>query len=188
MTALLTICTILGGVVALSAIVSAFTLRGRRMWRRVRARLARRPVPPRTNVHIEPDRQFCYWSQSPPPSGNEGMHVGFELHCVATNLTPGYELRLVDVELRGVEGAEVWHAINSADPEFGMVTGAVLPADVPVEMMLIVVVERGALPDGPHSARMIVRDHLGNRYRTPKVSFRDAKMGAGLAPPAASAD
>jgi len=31
--------------------------------------------------------------------------------------------------------------------------------------MLIVVLEREPLPGGPHRARMIVRDHLGNRYR-----------------------
>lgn len=44
--------------------------------------------------------------------------------------------------------------------------------------MLIVVIEREALPSGPHQARMIIRDHLGNRYRTPKVTFKDGNVGS----------
>jgi hypothetical protein len=98
---------------------------------------------------------------------------------VATNLTKGHDLRLVDVEVRGFRGEEVWHAINSAKPGIGMVTGAILPPDIAIEVSLIVAIERvDPLPGGPIRVRMRVRDHFGHRHRTQRVTFKDSAQVA----------
>ena len=93
-----------------------------------------------------------------------------------TNLTPAYDLRLTDVELPGIKGDVEWQGINSNRPGVGAVHGAVLPPDIPIDAMLIVTLAREALPEGDRSARMIVTDHLGNHYRTPRVTFKDAEI------------
>lgn len=172
MTLILDVCTIAGGVVAFFAIAAALTKRGRTAYRRFGAFIARRPRVPRTKVHLEPDRQFCFWSQVPNPKGGDSYHVGIEWHGVATNLTPGHKLRLTDLQLDGVKGLVAWNAINSADPRASMIAGAQLTPLDPVELAFIAVVERDALPGGDLRARFTVTDNFGGRHKTPRMAYK----------------
>jgi hypothetical protein len=110
---IVTVCVILGGLVALGTIVGWFTESGRRFRQRLAARLRRRPGPPRTSVHIEPQRQLCYWSQATARDGKPGHRIVFNMRVVATNLTPAYELQVQSVQLKGVRRPEYWHDVSS---------------------------------------------------------------------------
>jgi hypothetical protein len=90
---------------------------------------------------------------------------------------------MIDVEFRSkIKGDVMWSAINSYGENVGMVNGAVLGPDYLKRVNLIVLLSRDELPSGPKVGRMIVRDHLGNRYRTPKETFKDANPGSPGAP------
>jgi hypothetical protein len=167
--------TVLSGVVALIGILGWVTERGKCIRRWVRNRIGRRPVARRTNVHLEPQGPANCWAQVDAPTGSPTKHVTFQLSCVATNLTPSYDVRIVGVRLRGVSGNPVWDAVTSWGPG-GHTVGAELPPDRPVDVMLIVTLERGPLPPGPHVGRMVIRDHLGQQHRTTKVKFADVNQ------------
>jgi len=180
-TTVIVVSAALVGVVAIGTILGWLTERGRRIRRRLTMRIGGRPAAPRTHVHIEPDTRFCLWSQSPAPKG-ELKHVTFQMPCAATNLTPNHQVQLMGVELRGVPGTEVMGTIQVYRPGDVGVTDT-LRIGNPERAMLIVVIERQALPAGPHRAQMVVRDHLGNRYRSPKVTFKDGNLGSPDGPP-----
>ncbi len=181
-----TVYVLIGVVAAAITIVTTVTKSGKQVRRRLVAWIRRRPVPPRTHVHVEPDTRFCIWSQAPAPHADPIKHVTFQMRCVMTNSTPSYDVRVVGVELRGVEGKVHWESaqIFESTPR-GSVLTDVLPANEPTHGMLIVVLEREALPSGPHTALMVVRDHLGNRFRSPKTTFKDGNIGSpdGPTPP-----
>ncbi|HXN59260.1 MAG TPA: hypothetical protein VN886_02300 [Acidimicrobiales bacterium] len=184
---------VLGIIVALGIILGWVTKTGKPARRWLGQRLSRRPAVPRTRVVIEPDTRFCIWSQAaapnrPPPV----MNVTFQMPCTVTNLTPGYDLKITGVEIRGVKGAEHWNAAQVFRPGDLGITETIR-ADVAERAMLMVVLERDPLPPGRHEARMIVRDNLRKRHLTPKVTFKDGNPGSpdGPSPPktiATSAD
>lgn len=162
------------GIAALGTILGWFTARGRAFFRWIKRHLSLRPVAPSTTIHIEPMRQSCWWSDTELPYG--GHHVGFEMPTMVTNLTQGYELRIASAEIRGIKGTVAWSSITSFPSAFqGGVSGAVLPPHTPVDVSVNVVIERDSLPPGPHRARVILRDNLGQNHRSPKLIFNDVK-------------
>ena len=95
--------------------------------------------------------------------------------AVLTNVTPNYDVQVREVQLRGIKGSVAWQHASSFEPGHGFVTGATLPADTPVDAHLIVVLERPSLPPGPHRARMVIKDNLGQQHKAPKMTFRDSR-------------
>ena len=122
-----------------------------------------------------PKTQVCWWSKANLPHGIPQNQFGFEMQAVVTNLTDAYDLRLVEADIRGIKGTVAWTAITSFLPGKGGVSGAVLPAHVPVDLAVNVVIETSPLAPGPHKARIILMDHLGQRHRSPKVTFNDVR-------------
>jgi hypothetical protein len=93
------------------------------------------------------------------------------------------------VTLAGVKGTEAGQTVAMWEPGVGDVVGATLRPHVPTVLMLVVALDREALPPGPHDARAVLRDHLGHRHRSPKVTFQDAhRAGAGGAAPSPASD
>jgi hypothetical protein len=80
--------TIVGIVAGVLVILGWITERGRQARRWLFTRIRRRPVAPRTNVHIEPQRHSGWWSQISPPDHQPNYLVSFQMRCLATNLTP----------------------------------------------------------------------------------------------------
>lgn len=169
---------IIGGVASVLTIYSFVAERGKAARRRIVARVRRRPVAPRTNVHLEPDELTSHWSQRNAPNNRPGILVAFQMRCTATNLTPGLDVQIVGVELRGVRGEVAWASVTSWRPGEGLVHDATLAPQWPIGVMLVVEIEREGLPPGPHLARMVIRDHLGHRHRSRKVRFQDATKWA----------
>jgi len=112
------------------------------------------------------------------PYGQLRNQVGFEMQAVVTNLTPAYDVRVVEAELRGVKGSAGWNAVTSFLPGKGGVAGAILPPDIPIDVSVNIVLDRPPLSPGPHTARVILRDHLGQTHRSPKVTFNDVRKYA----------
>jgi hypothetical protein len=106
--------------------------------------------------------------------------------CILTNLTPNYYFEVMGVQLRGISGVEYWHNVQIFQDGRAGSHADTLPATVPTRAMLMVTIEREELPPpGRHVARMVIRDPLGNRYRSPKVTFKDGNAGSpdGPSPP-----
>ena len=172
-TAVIVVSALLGGIVSLGIILGWLTKRGRRVRQGLRQRVSRRPTSPRTRIHIQPKRQVCWWSKA---NTAHGEQVGFEMQAVLTNLTPGYDVRIVEAEMQGVEGAISWNAITSFRPgRPGGTAGATLPPNAPIDVSVNVVLDRPLLAPGPHVARVVLVDHLGQRHTSPKISFLDVK-------------
>jgi hypothetical protein len=84
---LIAVCTLLGGVVSVFAILAWFTERGRQVRLRFAGLIRRRPLPPRTHVHIEPDSRLCIWSQAPASNGRPRSPVRRSEHRPAVGPT-----------------------------------------------------------------------------------------------------
>jgi hypothetical protein len=161
---------IVGIVAALITILSAITYTGRRFWRWLVRSLGRRPKPPRTRVHIEPDQGFGNWT---PVDLKSGEKAAFQMRCAITNLTPAYDLQLRGAELRGIRSRLFERPLTGrVHSVLGHnVSGTILPADKPVEMWLHFGVTRTLTPRA-RTGHVVLRDHLGNRYRSGRVHFR----------------
>jgi len=163
--AVLVISAVLVGIVALGTILSVVTMAGRRGWRRV---VSRRPRLPHTRVHIEPHRTSSTWTPIELPTGER---AAFAVRCVITNLTPSYDLQLMGVELRGIRLGRFRRLVSQVQYIGGQrVIGTVLPADTPVDLRLHLAFKQ-RLPPGTKKARIVLKDHLGNGYRSRRMSF-----------------
>jgi hypothetical protein len=174
MSVFLIVCAVVGLIASVLTILSFFTERGRRTRRQVSLFLRRKPRPPPTHIHIEPDERFCIWSSTPANSVTPAGTV-FQVKCTATNLTPAYDLSLASAALRGIGGHEEWNSVLSYRPGVGQVNGAVLPPDTPIDLMLIVQITGAKVQPGKvATARAVVSDHLGNHYRSRRIRFKPA--------------
>jgi hypothetical protein len=117
-----------------------------------------------------PDPDKAFWSQETTPNGNEAV---FTFRCVATNLTPNVDVSVLDVNLRGIKGN-----VSLGDMEFlddGTPVGdETLTPHKPIGLRLNAIVACEPLPPGPKVVRVVIRDQLGQRHRSPKVTFRPA--------------
>jgi hypothetical protein len=103
------------------------------------------------------------------------------MRALATNLTPAYDLQISGAELRGLKGEPIWDYVTSIR-HGNHVTGAILPATIPIEISVTCVLDRERLPPGPVRARMVIRDHLGQEHKSPKINFLDGANPPGSAP------